>query len=156
LTGNRKSKQPQKGKLRLSEYIYPRDTKKPNQLKRKLSLYTVMLADPDLSDGAVRVAGALLFVFHNTTSGQCFPSNASVARVVGMHEDTISRHVSKLVKAGYVLRDRRHNTSSLTDFDWTKGSDEAVQAVWEQVKSPAKSSTGTCKIVRTVVTKTSD
>jgi len=47
-----------------------------NKRKQKHQLFNTILADTNLSDGAVRVAGALLFLFHNTKSGLCFPSNA--------------------------------------------------------------------------------
>ena len=99
-----------------------------------LNLHTVILADPKLCAGAKVVAGTLLFLFHNTKSGQCFPTNATVGDVVGMHAKTVSKHISGLVRAGYVFRDPRYNNSSITDFNWVKGGDEAVKAVWARVK----------------------
>src|SRR6266567_1400997 len=105
------------------------------KLKQKLNLHTVILADPKLCAGAKVVAGTLLFLFHNTRSGQCFPTNATVGAAVGMKERTVSRHIGGLVKAGYVFRDRRYNNSSITDFNWAMGSDEAVKAVWKRVQA---------------------
>jgi hypothetical protein len=102
---------------------------KNDKFKQKLNLHTIILADPNLSDGAVRVAGALLFVFHNTKSGQCFPTNATIGVAVGMHPKTVSKHVGELVRAGYLIRCRRYNKSSMTAFNWAKGSDEAVKAI---------------------------
>jgi hypothetical protein len=45
---------------------------KNNKLKQKLNLYTVIVANPKLPDGAKTVAGALLFLFHNTQDRTMF------------------------------------------------------------------------------------
>jgi Helix-turn-helix domain len=106
---------------------------KNDKLKQKLNLYTVIVANPKLPDGAKTVAGALLFLFHNTKTGQCFPENATVGIAVGMHHKTVSKHIGELVKAGYLLRDRRFNKSSITGFNWAKSTE--VKAVRERIKA---------------------
>jgi hypothetical protein len=108
------------------------------KLKQKLNLYMVIVADPNLSDGAKSVAGALLFWFHNTKSGSCFPENVSVADIVGLHPKTVSKHIGELVRAGYVFRDRRYNSSCITDFNWAMGTDEAVAAIRKRLKDAKK------------------
>jgi hypothetical protein len=50
-----------------------------------------------------------------------------------MHHKTVSKHISELVKAEYLLRDRRFNKSSITGFNWAKSTE--VKAVRERVKT---------------------
>src|SRR6266545_2824955 len=114
------------------------------KLKQKRNLHTVILADPKLSDGAKVVAGALLFMFHNTKSGECFPCNATVGAAVGMGARTVRRHIGGLVRSGYVFRDPRYNNSCITDFNWVMGSDEAIAAVRERARNAKADRTMKC------------
>src|ERR1700737_823444 len=107
---------------------------KNTKLQQKLSLQQVIVADPHLSNGAKAVAICLLFWFHNTKTGQCYPSNATVGAVVGMRPRTVIRHIVELVNHGYAFRDRRYNQTSITDFDWVKGSEDEVKSVRSRLK----------------------
>jgi hypothetical protein len=110
--------------------------KHKGQFKRKLNLYMAILADPGLSDGAKAVAGVLLFWFHNTTSGQCYPENFTVGYLIGMDPSNVSRRITELVDAGYVIRESRYNSSSITDFAWDRG--KVVKELRDQLKEAKK------------------
>jgi hypothetical protein len=67
-------------------------------------LYSILPAravqDDELPHMTLRVLGALCL--HSNGAGVCWPSRMTLGRHVNRAKNTISRHVSILVKAGYV------------------------------------------------------
>jgi hypothetical protein len=98
-------------------------------LAQKLNLFTVIFADPHLGSTTKVVAAWLLFYHHNTATGLCIPSNGAVGKAIGLSPENVSRHTNKLVKAGFLLVQQRFGTSNSFDFNWSRGSVEAVEAV---------------------------
>jgi hypothetical protein len=100
----------------------------------KTNLYLVMLADPQLSHGDKVVAAWLLFFHHNSRSGLCFPKTETIGKAIGMRRENVSRHISNLVKAGYLLVRRRFNSSNSYDFVWSRGTREALNEIRGRLK----------------------
>jgi hypothetical protein len=80
--------------------------KSPFKDKPDTRLYSILPAraiqDDDLAHTTLRVLGALCL--HSNGAGVCWPSRMTIGRHVNRKRSTITRHVSLLVKAGYVRR----------------------------------------------------
>ena len=80
--------------------------KSPFKDKPDTRLYSILPAravqDDELPHMTLRVLGALCL--HSNGAGVCWPSRMTLGRHVNRAKNTISRHVSILVKAGYVRR----------------------------------------------------
>jgi hypothetical protein len=106
-------------------------------LAHKLNLFTVIFADPHLGSTTKVVAAWLLFYHHNTATGLCIPSNGTVGKAIGLNPESVSRHTNKLVKAGFLVVKQRFGTSNSFDFNWSRGSVEAVEAVRTRLRRPS-------------------
>jgi DNA-binding transcriptional ArsR family regulator len=100
----------------------------------KTNLYLVMLADPQLSHGDKVVAAWILLFHHNSRSGLCIPKTETIGKAIGMRRENVSRHISNLVKAGYLLVQRRFNSSNSYDFVWSRGTREALNEIRDRLK----------------------
>ena len=65
-------------------------------LPDKAVMISAIAADVRLKDSDVRVAVALLFKFHNTKQGKCFPSYETIAQAAGCGRRTAIRAVERL------------------------------------------------------------
>jgi len=107
-----------------------------HSLPDKVNLYTVILADTNLSATSKVIAGWLLFYHHNTMTGICTPSNRTIGKAIGIRPENVSRNIGMLVKTGYLLVRRRFGTSNSYDFDWSKGGKDVVSAIRKHLKGP--------------------
>ncbi len=71
-------------------------------LAEKIRIATALCADARLSHAQFRVAAALLFDFHNTKTGECFPSYPQLAAASRTSETTAKRTTEKLKAMGVV------------------------------------------------------
>lgn len=115
----------------------------------KVQLYIVILADQDLPSTSKTVAGWLLFYHHNTKTGMCTPANATIGKALAIRPENVSRHIKKLVDAGYLQARRRWGSSNSYDFDWSKGSKETIDEIRKllRTKPPEVDMPETSKVV---------
>ena len=92
-----------------------------HSLPDKVNLYTVILADTNLTATSKVIAGWLLFNHHNTITGICTPSNRTIGRALGIRPENVSRNIGMLVEGGYLFVRRRFGTSNSYKFNWSKG-----------------------------------
>ena len=65
-------------------------------------MISAIAADARLKDSDVRVAVVLLFKFHNTKRGKCFPSYETMAKAAGCGRRTAIRAVERLKRTGWL------------------------------------------------------
>ena len=75
-------------------------------LADKAELAKRLSRDERLSDGQFRVAMALQFTFHNTTTGRCNPSYRQLAEASRTSQGTVLRAIEALEAAGYLIAER--------------------------------------------------
>lgn len=75
-------------------------------LADKAALAKRMCSDDRLSDAQCRVGMALLFTFHNTSTGQCNPSFRQLAEASRTSQGTVLRAIEALDDAGYMIAER--------------------------------------------------
>ena len=71
-------------------------------IKEKLDLVTVICADTRFSHGEVRAAVTMIIYFHNTQSGELFPSRAQVAEQACISKDVVINATRKMRRFGYL------------------------------------------------------
>jgi hypothetical protein len=71
-------------------------------LPEKAVMISAIAADVRLKDSDVRVAVVLLFKFHNTKEGKCFPSYETIAQAAGCGRRTAIRAVERLKQTGWL------------------------------------------------------
>jgi hypothetical protein len=145
-----------RGSVRQRSTAKNQSMKSTVSLVDKVNLYTVVLADESISATAKVIAGWLLFFHHNTSTGQCFPSNRTIGLGIGLRPENVSRHIRALVGAGYLLVQRRFGTSNSYGFNWSKGSRSEVSALRKRLKSMSGDSTDMPKssLLRDEISKT--
>lgn len=67
----------------------------------KMRLYDAIMADPEFTDADRRVAWALIFGFHNTKTGECFPSIDLLAERARLKRRATFHSVKRLIGHGY-------------------------------------------------------
>jgi helix-turn-helix protein len=82
----------------------------------KVRMIVDMVADERLTDGAFRVAAALLFRFHNSLDGRCFPSQNSIANASKRKQRAAQYAVQHLVEAGWLSIQDVPGTSNCYSF----------------------------------------
>lgn len=91
-----------------SEPRFPKVGDYPKE-KPATRTYSVLPAraiqDDSLSHNTLRVLGAICI--HTNAYGICWPSLLTLARHVNVRAETVSRHVQKLIKAGYIRKLQR-------------------------------------------------
>lgn len=75
-------------------------------------VYHMATLDDRISDGAYRLFS--LYMMHAQQKDLCWPSRARLADMLKCSEQTISRYNRDLEEAGYITRQRRLGTSSIT------------------------------------------
>lgn len=75
-------------------------------LPDKAELAKRLSGDERLSDAQFRVGMALLFTFHNTSTGQCNPSYRQLAEASRTSQGTVLRAIAALEAAGYIIAKR--------------------------------------------------
>lgn len=92
-------------------------------LSHKAVFFRELAKDPDLSASAKTAAAVLLFVFHNSDTGQCNPGLQKIGDAAGMkRRETIVDAVRRLEKAGWISIERstgRTRTNNFT-FPWSR------------------------------------
>jgi hypothetical protein len=71
-------------------------------LAGKVAVASAMCRDERLSNGQCRVGIALLFTFHNTVTGECYPSFRQLAEKSRTSQGTVLRAINALEDAGYL------------------------------------------------------
>ena len=74
--------------------------------------YHAMTLDDRISDGAYRLF--MVYEMHAQQKDSCFPGRKRLAAMLKCSEPTISRYNTELENAGYITRQRRIGTSSMT------------------------------------------
>jgi len=91
-----------------SEPRFPKVSDYPKE-KPPTRTYSVLPAravqDDNLAHNTLRVLGAICI--HTNAYGICWPSLLTLARHVSLRAETVSRHVQKLIKAGYIRKLQR-------------------------------------------------
>lgn len=82
------------------------DASAMTSLADKADLAKRLCRDKRLSDAQCRVGIALLFTFHNTTTGQCNPSYRQLAEASRTSPGTVLRAIESLEAAGYLVVER--------------------------------------------------
>jgi len=95
----------------------------------------LMGIDPELSDGAYRTYAR--YIKYAQQKGQCFPGAERMARDRKKTRVTISRHTAELVRLGYITRERRLGTSSMTYI-------EDVNQIPRLIELAKQADTGEC------------
>lgn len=75
-------------------------------------IWNVAAIDKELSNGAYRLLA--IYVQYAQQKGACFPSVERLANDMGVTERTIVRWNSELTKLGYITRERREHSTSIT------------------------------------------
>lgn len=78
----------------------------PYGLPGKVQTVIELCKDTALSDAQFRVAFALVLKFHNTKTGECFPSYGQLASASGKSESTTRRTTEKLKAIGVIEFER--------------------------------------------------
>jgi len=76
------------------------------------TVYHAITLDDRISNGAYRLL--MLYEMHAQQKEACWPGRERLAKMLKCSEPTISRYNSELENAGYITRQRRMGTSSLT------------------------------------------
>jgi DNA-binding MarR family transcriptional regulator len=75
-------------------------------------VYHMMTLDDRIGDGAFRLY--CRYLFYSQQKSKCWPGRDTLAKVLGVGVATISRWNKELETAGYITRQRRLGTSSIT------------------------------------------
>jgi biotin operon repressor len=78
---------------------------------------------------AARLVGLEIFSYVNQASGEAFPSQATIARRLGITERTVRTAVKQLVDAGHINVRRRRGRNNLYSPAFIKQTQEKISAV---------------------------
>jgi hypothetical protein len=71
-------------------------------IKEKLDLVNAICSDPRFSHGEVRAAVVMVLYFHNTTSGELFPSREQVSEQACVGKEVVIAATRKLRRLGFL------------------------------------------------------
>jgi DNA-binding MarR family transcriptional regulator len=91
-------------------------------LAEKVALITALAEDSRFTDGQFRVAAVLILRFHNTATGDCFPSVSQLAKAAGVSETTVRRATGGLREIGLIHFEESNGGRSRRNTYTLKGS----------------------------------
>src|SRR6266568_7098498 len=95
----------------MTKDIY-QNTDQKEATKKKLRIAKLVREDKTLTPCSKLVFEHLLFVYHNNKTGQCNPSEPTLANVLGMSSRTVRKSIRQLKQCGLLTPQRAFNKSN--------------------------------------------